>query len=163
MFKLLPITFALFIGLKTLDVHAQSVPVIGVSELEERLENGADTTYVVNFWATWCGPCVKELPFFESLGANMVESKLKVLLVTLDFVENLESKVLPFIERKAIKSEVLLLDESNPNKWIPQISEKWSGAIPATIFVNGQKKTRHFHEGSFKEGELEAKLKELGL
>jgi thiol-disulfide isomerase/thioredoxin len=144
-------------------LQAQNVPVIDLNQLDARLENGADTTFVVNFWATWCGPCVKELPFFETLESNNTAEKLKVLLVTLDFVENLEPKVIPFLEQKAIKSEVLLLDESNPNEWIPRVSDKWSGAIPATIFVNTQKKTRHFHEGSFKEGELETKLKELGL
>lgn len=163
MLKSLFISCALIISLINPNARAQSVPVIDLDILEKRLENGADTTYVVNFWATWCGPCVKELPFFETLGANNADKKFKVLLVTLDFVENLESKVIPFIEKKAIKSEVLLLDESNPNEWIPRVSEKWSGAIPATIFVNTQKKTRHFHEGSYKEGELEAKLKEIGL
>jgi len=151
------------IAFSVVGLHAQNVPVIDLNYLDERLENGADTTYVVNFWATWCGPCVKELPFFESVESNNAGEKFKVLLVTLDFVENLESKVIPFIDKKEIKSEVLLLDEGNPNEWIPRLSEKWSGAIPATIFVNTQKKTRHFHEGSFKEGELEAKLKELGL
>jgi thiol-disulfide isomerase/thioredoxin len=142
---------------------AQHVPIIALDQLESRLQNGADTTFVVNFWATWCGPCVKELPFFETLGANNAGKKFKVLLVTLDFAENLESKVIPFLEKKAIKSEVVLLDESNPNKWIPRVSEEWSGAIPATIFSSAQKKTRHFYEGSFKEGELEQKLQELGL
>ena len=163
MLKSLFISFALFVGLASPSAQAQSVPVIDLDILEKRLQKGADTTYVVNFWATWCGPCVKELPFFENLGTNNADKKFKVLLVTLDFVENLESKVLPFIEKKAVKSEVLLLDESNPNEWIPRVSEKWSGAIPATIFANAQKKTRHFHEGSFKEGELETKLKEIGL
>jgi thiol-disulfide isomerase/thioredoxin len=155
--------FLLMIGLSVSTSHAQTVPIINVNQLDLRLENGADTTFVVNFWATWCGPCVKELPFFETLGTNNSSEKFKVLLVTLDFVENLESKVVPFISNKEIKNEVLLLDEGNPNEWIPRVSEKWSGAIPATIFVNTQKKTRHFHEGSFKEGELELKLKELGL
>ena len=146
-----------------LNTSEQSVPVVNLDQLEQRLQNGSDTTFVVNFWATWCGPCVKELPFFETLGANGSEKAIKVLLVTLDFVENLDSKVIPFIQKKELKSEVLLLDEGNPNVWIPRVSEEWSGAIPATLFVNAQKKTRHFHEGSFKEGELEMKLEELGL
>ena len=142
---------------------AQNVPIINLDQLEQRLEKGTDTTFVVNFWATWCSPCVKELPYFENLGATRANKPFKVLLVTLDFAENLETKVVPFIKKKAIKSEVLLLDETNPNKWIPRVSNDWSGAIPATVFINKQKKTRHFHEGSFKEGELESMLKEIGL
>ena len=55
------------------------------------------------------------------------------------------------------------MDEDRPNEWIPRVSEKWSGALPATLFVNTQKKTRHFHEGSFEEGDLEKLLTEIGL
>lgn len=148
-----------------LAVHAsaQQVPVIGLDHLESRLENGVDTTYVVNFWATWCGPCVKELPYFEKLGVDHQGEAFKVLLVSLDFVSQLESKVIPFVQKKELKNEVLLMDEDKPNKWIPRVSEEWTGALPATLFVNTQKKTRHFHEGSFKDGELETKLQEIGL
>lgn len=142
---------------------SQNIPVIGLDDLESRLDNGSDTTYVVNFWATWCGPCVKELPYFEALEKANHGKKFKVLLVSLDFVNQLESKVVPFLERKKLISEVVLMDEDRPNKWIPRVSEKWTGALPATLFVNTQKKTRHFHEGSFKEGELEQKLTEIGL
>ena len=144
-------------------VSAQQVPIIGLDELENRLNNGADTSYIVNFWATWCGPCVKELPFFENLHVNSEGTDRKVLLVTLDFVAQLESKVIPFLKQKQITSEVLLMDEDKPNKWIPRVSEDWSGALPATLFVNTQKKTRHFHEGSFEEGDLEKLLLKLGL
>lgn len=144
-------------------IQAQNVPVIGLNNLEQRLENGGDTTYVVNFWATWCGPCVKELPYFEALEKANQGTPFKVLLVSLDFVNQLESKVIPFVEEKKLISEVVLMDEDRPNQWIPRVSEKWSGALPATLFINTQKKTRHFHEGSFNEGELEVKLKELDL
>lgn len=158
-----PFLIILFtIGLSCLAV-AQNIPVINLDQLETRLNNGSDTTYVINFWATWCGPCVKELPYFEKIGSDRANQNFRVLLVTLDFAENLDSKVLPFIRKKQIKSKVLLLDESNPNKWIPRVSEEWSGAIPATLFINKQKKTRHFHEGSFEEDELEALLTQIGL
>ena len=145
------------------EMNAQSVPVIGLDDLETRLENGADTTFVVNFWATWCGPCVKELPYFEVLEKANSGDAFKVLLVSLDFVNQLNSKVVPFVEKKKLVSEVVLMDEDRPNEWIPRVSEKWSGALPATLFVNTQKKTRHFHEGSFEEGDLEKLLIEIGL
>lgn len=138
---------------------SQSVRVITIDELEQRLGQGEDTTFVVNLWATWCGPCVREMPYFEALD----RSRAKVLLVSLDFEEVLDSKVVPFLQKKEIVSEVVLLQQGDPNVWIPRISEAWSGAIPATLFVNRTKRVRSFHEGSFDEGDLEAKLTELGL
>ena len=103
---------------------AQNIPIINLKQLETRLSNGADTTYVVNFWATWCGPCVKELPYFEAVEEAYSKQKIRVLLITLDFSENIDSKVVPFVANKELKSDVMLLDESNPNKWIPQVSQE---------------------------------------
>jgi len=135
------------------------VPIIRLHQLEERLLKGGDTTFVVNFWATWCGPCVKELPYFEALDT----ARAKVLLVSLDFEDVLETKVIPFVEKRQLRSEVMLLNEHSPNDFIPRVSGEWSGAIPATLFVNTQRGIRDFYEGSFEAGELEAKLTELSL
>lgn len=135
------------------------VSVIRLFQLEERLLRGGDTTFVVNFWATWCGPCVKELPYFEALDT----ARAKVLLVSLDFEDILESKVIPFVRQKQLRSEVMLLNEDDPNVWIPRISPQWSGAIPVTLFVNTGRGQRIFFEGSFEEGELETRLDELGF
>lgn len=142
---------------------AQNVSIIQLEDLETRLSLGKDTTYVINFWATWCAPCIKELPFFENLQQEREKSSFKVLLVSLDFTEHINSKVIPFIKSKGLISEVSVLDEQDDNVWIPQVSTEWSGAIPATLFASKTKKTRHFHEGSFKEGELESLLIDIGL
>jgi thiol-disulfide isomerase/thioredoxin len=158
--RLIPLIALMILGQHSL---AQNVSIIHLDDLEGRLSRGKDTTYVVNFWATWCAPCVKELPYFEQAQKERASDPLKVLLISLDFTEHIESKVIPFINRKALISEVTVLDEQDDNVWIPRVSPKWSGAIPATLFVNKQKKTRHFHEGSFKEGELKSLLTELGL
>ena len=150
----------MFLGQFTL---AQNISVIHLDGLESRMSNGKDTTYVVNFWATWCTPCVKELPYFEMLNKQHSKNRVKVLLLSLDFTEYIESKLIPFIGRKSLTSEVSVLDERDDNIWIPRVNPEWSGAIPATLFVNSSKKIRHFHEGSFQEGELEYLLSQLGL
>src|SRR6218665_1165526 len=127
-------------------VFSQKASVIKIGDLEKRLHNDSDTTYIVNFWATWCAPCVKELPDFDSITKTSGDQKVKVLLITLDFKEDRESKVLPFMTRKKLQSEVYLLDELNGNYFIPKISEQWTGAIPATLIVNNKKKHRSFYE-----------------
>ena len=125
---------------------AQQVPVLKITDLEKRIKNDSDTTYIVNFWATWCAPCVKELPDFDSISKVYAGKKIKVLLVTMDFKQDLQTKVLPFIRSKKIYSEVLLLDEVNGNYFIPKISDAWSGALPATLIINQKKKFNHFFE-----------------
>lgn len=134
----------------------KTIPVYDFEGVEPFLQKENDTLYIVNFWATWCKPCVKELPYFESIGEDFADQKVKVLLVSLDFPEKLESNVLPFIEKHQLKSQVILLDDVDSNTWIPKVDESWSGAIPATLIYSRNK--RKFYEGSFTYDELLTEL-----
>ena len=110
-----------------------------INDLLNRIKN-SDTTYIINFWATWCKPCVKELPVFDSLLTLTKNTATKIILVSLDFKEDIETKVNPFLFKKNINCQVVLLDEINGNDYINKISEKWSGAIPATLIKKGNVK-----------------------
>jgi thiol-disulfide isomerase/thioredoxin len=129
------------------------IPVLSFESLQPLLQHQNDTTYVVNFWATWCRPCIKELPYFEKVGEMYSDKKVKVLLVSLDFPDKLQKQVIPFIEKNDLKSRVVLLDDPDANSWIPKVSPEWSGAIPATLIYN--KENRNFYEKSFTYNELE--------
>ncbi len=133
--------------------EAQHIPVIKLSRLNDFLSRNNDTTYVINFWATWCQPCVKELPVFDSLYLSFRDKKIKIILVSLDNVKELERKVIPFVHQRRIKPEVLLLDETDYNKWIDRVEPSWGGAIPATLIYNYRNRFRKFIEGEtdFKE------------
>ncbi|TDP03301.1 TlpA disulfide reductase family protein [Flavobacterium sp. 245] len=120
--------------------YGQNVKLITVDQLQERIKNGKDSTYVVNFWATWCAPCVKELPHFEKLQSEYKSDKLAVLLVSVDFKSKLNSAVIPFVKRKSLKNQVFLLNESSPQEYIDRIDPSWSGSIPATIFIKDDKR-----------------------
>lgn len=121
----------------TSPVHSKQVSFITADKLNERLKQGKDTMYVVNFWATWCAPCIKELPHFEKLQQEKRKEKLKVLLVSVDFKDRLEKSVIPFVKKRGLKNEILLLDETDQQVYIDKIDNSWSGAIPATLFVKG--------------------------
>lgn len=140
--------------------EASAIPVYNFEEMENAFFNKEDgSTYVINFWATWCKPCVKELPAFEQLNENYKENGVKVVLVSLDFPKKIKTGVIPFIEKHQLQSEVVLLDDPDANTWIPKVSEEWSGAIPATVIVKNGKKI--FYERSFTYEELETELKAL--
>jgi thiol-disulfide isomerase/thioredoxin len=128
-------------------IDTDSVPVVDYQKLKPLLHQTNDTTYVVNFWATWCAPCVKELPYFEALRDKYKDDKVKVILVSLDFKKQLETKLYPFLKKKQLKSDVVVLYDSDSNFWINDISESWSGAIPATLVYKNE--SRSFYEKSF--------------
>ncbi len=133
------------------------IPIYDFAGFEPLLIKEDNKTYVINFWATWCKPCVKELPAFETINEKYREKGVEVVLVSLDFSEKLESQVVPFVEKHGLKSDIVLLDDVDSNTWIPKVSEDWSGAIPATLIYNN--KERKFYEGSFTYEELETELK----
>lgn len=133
--------------------------VVDYEGLKPYLHKQDGKTYVVNFWATWCAPCVKELPFFEQLNENYKGKDVEVILVSLDFPRKYDTKLKPFIKKKNLKSEVIAFDDVDQNTWIPAINEKWSGAIPATIIYN--KDQRKFYERSFTYDELNNELQQF--
>ena len=140
------------------DFNSKKVVSLNFDELEQRyLQKNNDSIYIINFWATWCKPCIKELPAFEKLASDYSDKKVKLLLVSLDFPDKLESQVIPFIKKNNIQSEVVLLDDADANSWIPKVSPQWSGAIPATVIY--KKEDRKFYEQSFAFEELETELK----
>jgi thiol-disulfide isomerase/thioredoxin len=125
---------------------AQKPAVYKINDLLKRIHNNSDTIYVVNFWATWCKPCVQEMPEFESFYRQNKPALVKIILVSMDFKEDLDKKLVPFLEKNPYSSEVILLDEVNGNDFIDKIHTKWGGAIPATYFTTKNKKKEAIFE-----------------
>ena len=113
------------------------VPILNFSDFEKYLENHSDTVYVINFWATWCGPCRKELPTFEKIHLDYADEKVKVLLVSLDFPTQLEKGLQHFLTTNHITAPVILLNEPDANSWIDKVDPSWTGALPATLIFKG--------------------------
>jgi thiol-disulfide isomerase/thioredoxin len=95
-----------------------------------------DTTYVINFWATWCAPCIAELPYFENMNKTYKDEKVKVVLISLDSKKAIDSKLRPFIQREKLMSHVVALTDTDYNTWIDKVNPDWDGAIPVTIIYN---------------------------
>lgn len=129
---------------------SQEVKIIKADDLQELMLSAENSLTVFNFWATWCAPCIKELPHFEEI--NQKEN-VKVYLVSLDFQNQLE-RVKKFVTNKSLQSEVLFLDEKNPEEYMMKVSGEWTGAIPATLFVTDLGRT-YFYESAFSKADLE--------
>lgn len=135
-------------------VPAQDIPWIKAGEIGRWKDPANDTVYVVNFWATWCQPCIAELPAFERLNAEFAGRPVQVILVSTDFKRDVEKRLKPFVREKQLRSRVVFMDEPNPNTWINAINPDWSGAIPATLIVAQGRGVERFFEGGLSYEEL---------
>ena len=156
--KLLTIIL-LFVIFSCSDKTKDSIEVVDFDSFYSKIDLSSDNTYVINFWATWCSPCVKELPYFESVNREYSEKNVKVILVSLDFPSQIESKLMPYLKKNKIKSNVILLDDSKMNQWVPRVSEKWDGGIPATLIVNPS--NYKFYPNPFEKDELVSEIKKV--
>ncbi len=142
---------------EVVDTPKVDIPTYNYAELKPFLNYQDEKTYVVNFWATWCAPCIKELPYFEKVKEDYKDKNVEVILVSLDFPKKKESKLIPYVIKNDLKSTVLHLDDVDEQFWIADINEAWSGALPATLIYNKDK--RKFFEKSFTQEELENEIK----
>lgn len=134
---------------------AQVPQIIKLPELQKIMNSNTDTTYVINFWATWCVPCVKEFPAFQALATKHKDENVQVVMVSLDFKKGFEKTLLPFADRHPINARVVLLDEPDYNSWIDKVNPDWQGEIPVTFIFNNARHKRMFFAHDFTPASLE--------
>jgi thiol-disulfide isomerase/thioredoxin len=135
--KHLWITIAMFAWSIGGFAQQQKIPSWKVDDYLSKVAS-KDTLYVVNFWATWCVPCVKELPVFDSIYTQFRNQPVKVILLNFDFKEQYGKTLSKWVANKKIKPTVAWLNESNANQYIPRIAPEWEGALPATLLINNR-------------------------
>ncbi|MCU0410361.1 MAG: TlpA family protein disulfide reductase [Bacteroidales bacterium] len=142
-------------------MRAQEIERIGIPELEKILSASDDRLYVVNFWATWCAPCVKELPHFEKISAEYEPEKVKFILISLDFPSQIDKQLIPFLKKNKITLPVSVMTNLDYNEWIDKVDSSWQGNIPATLLFNNAAGRRLFIPDEVEETELRKAITEL--
>jgi thiol-disulfide isomerase/thioredoxin len=149
--------YAVFCFTKT---QSQDIPTWKIDDLEKFIKQSTKPT-VVNFWATYCKPCIEEIPHFQKLVKEYEADSVQLLLVSLDMEEMYPAAIKSFAERFKFTAPIAFLNETNADIFCPRVDEKWSGAIPATLFVNNNTGYRKFFEKAMSEQSFEAELKNV--
>jgi thiol-disulfide isomerase/thioredoxin len=117
------------------------------SEIEPLLTRKDDNiTYVVNFWATWCRPCIREMEHFEQLTAATSRDDVQVIMISLDKPEDVRTKMKDFVAERPLNLPVVAFTDNFYDGWIYKVDQQWQrSSIPVTLFYrNGQ---RYFNKG----------------
>lgn len=137
--------FLIFIIPQFISIKAQSIQELNLTEFQS-LVSEVKENRVISFWASWCTPCMEELPYFSKLKKE--NPYMEVVLINLDFKKDVDTKVKPIISKKDyINCKVVRVSNLNPDDWIAATDMDWDGAIPATISFAGSKK--QFMSGKF--------------
>ncbi len=134
--------FLVLIAVINKNIYSQNIQILKFDALKQCIYNNSDTVYVVNFFASWCKPCIQEIPEFVKFASAIKNSKTKLVFVSLDS-KNDQEKLLKIIQQYSLQN-VYLLDETNANNWINKINKHWSGTIPATLIIKKGKHKKFF-------------------
>jgi thiol-disulfide isomerase/thioredoxin len=136
-------------------------PVIAqFDDLAHLFSSQSDTVYVINFWATWCAPCVAELPYFEKLADETTGQPVQLVMVSLDFQRDIRTKLYRFVKDRPLHLPVVVLADDRYHEWIDRVDPEWTGAIPITLIYKGAER-RFFGTAFASYEELESAVREL--
>lgn len=155
--KFLYALLSLSLSLAVLCGSAQGVKSVKVEELQKIIAE-TKKPLIINFWATWCVPCIEELPYFLSEYEAHKKDSLQLLLVSLDFNESWQKTLPAAIKKRKITAPVVWLNETNADYFCPKIDSAWSGAIPASLFINPKTGYRKFHEDKLSHQQLKKEI-----
>lgn len=138
----------------------QQLQGIKIEELNTYIKK-ADHPLIINFWATWCQPCIAEIPYLQQAAQQYKDSGLELIMVSLDFPEAFPKDITAFIKSKNLNGTFFWLDETNADHFCPVIDKAWQGGIPATLFLNTKNNYRKFFERKITPDELGTTLREM--
>ncbi len=146
-----------FIGINLIG-YSQQIKKWKITDITNLMEK-SDSVLVINFWATFCKPCVEEIPDLIKFTKKYSKQKVALYLVSLDLADYYPTRIKKFVTAKKYATNIAWLDESNADYFCPKISPDWSGSIPATLFINKKNGYSKFYEKKLTAAEIEKEIK----
>jgi thiol-disulfide isomerase/thioredoxin len=139
----------------------RATELISAKEFRRLLAKEQGNVLVVNFWATWCIPCIREFPDLSKLQEKHSERGLKVIAVSMDDPELLDTKVKRFIQEHRPGFVTYLQTEADPDTFASVVDPGWSGVVPTTYVIDRTGKVRKSMVGRRSYEEFEAAITPL--
>jgi thiol-disulfide isomerase/thioredoxin len=146
------ISFLLF----SIGVEAQ-IKAIKITDLEKTIKE-SKTPMIVNFWATYCVPCIEEIPYFQEMAKKYKSKGVSLLLVSLDLKAAYPAKINAMAKKLKLTTPIVWLNETNADYFCPVVDSSWSGGLPASLFVNNVAGYRKFYEDEISKQKLEVEI-----
>jgi thiol-disulfide isomerase/thioredoxin len=144
----------------TIGLNAQEIKAIKVTELARAIRE-SKTPLVINFWATFCVPCIQEMPYFQEMTKKYESKNVALMFVSLDLREAYPIKVNAMANKLKLTSPVVWLNETNADYFCPLIDSSWSGGMPSSLFVNNSTGYHKFFEDQLSREKLEKEIQAM--
>jgi thiol-disulfide isomerase/thioredoxin len=144
----------------TATISAQEIKRIKVTDLEKTIKE-SKTPLIVNFWATFCVPCIEEIPYFQELAQQYKSKDVSLVFVSLDLREAYPNKIIAMAKRLNLIFPVAWLDETNADYFCPKIDTSWTGGMPSSLFVNNTTGYHKFYEDQLSREKLEKEIENM--
>jgi thiol-disulfide isomerase/thioredoxin len=141
-------------------VSAQSVKKIKITDLESLIAT-SDHPLIVNMWATFCVPCTKEIPYFQTTVAHYQDQQVELILVSLDLPDYYPAKIASFAQSHGFTGRIVWLNETNADYFCPKVDPKWTGGIPCSLFINNKTHYRRFFDRQLTEPQVDQEIKKM--
>jgi len=148
---------AIGIFFSAITTHAQNIKSIKATDLEKTIKESKGPM-IISMWATWCKPCIGEIPYFIEEVKNHASDSIQILLVSLDFKEAFPKEIAAFAKKRNFDAPIAWLNETDADYFCPKLDPKWSGAIPATLFINNKTGYRNFFEEQLSHEKLKLEI-----
>lgn len=139
----------------------QNIRKMKVSELMRYIQQ-CNHPLIVNFWATTCNPCIKEIPYMQSISNSYQNKQVELLLVSMDAPAAYPDKLMVFARENQITSSIIYPESDTVTGNFYKLMDKsWSGGIPASIFINNHSRYRRFFDRQLTDLQVAYYIKEM--
>ena len=151
----------ILILISNISVSQEIVSINNVNDIASIKNENKGKVFAINFWASWCKPCVNEFPALVKLNKNYKGDSFNLIFISLDFKEEVSTKLIPFLQNSGVDYTSYYLETNRPEEIMDYLNKKWDGGIPATFIFDKSGNLQNFILGERDYEFFEKEIKKL--